>query len=115
MVPQNLARWMHRVAALVLALLLPTLSVGDEPTTFDPYPLRPADTSSPRDTLRSFDEGVIRAYAAFKVGEPAHVLRESVEVSELSCLHGTPPSGPSYFLPNLPIGSLCESQSLCGM
>ena len=81
MVPQNLTRWMHRVAALVLAVLLPGLSAGDEPTTFDPYPLRPADTSSPRDTLRSFDEGVIRGDAAFKVGEPAHVIVKSTRVA----------------------------------
>ena len=39
---------------LVLALSSPVAGAQDEDPAFDPYPLRPADTSSPRDTLRSY-------------------------------------------------------------
>ena len=40
-------------ALLLLALVLPSAGLT-QPIPPDPYPLRPADTSSPRDTLHSF-------------------------------------------------------------
>ena len=39
---------------LILGLAAPAAGAQETGTDFDPYPLRPADTSSPRDTLRSF-------------------------------------------------------------
>ena len=43
-------------AALFLgvAAFAPPVSAQSAVGAFDPYPLRPADTSSPRDTLQSF-------------------------------------------------------------
>ncbi len=42
------------VSALIVAASLPMGVALGQDQAFDPYPLRPADTSSPRDTLRSF-------------------------------------------------------------
>ncbi len=44
------------VSLLLLVLVTsPLVALAqDNKADFDPYPLRPADTSSPRDTLRSF-------------------------------------------------------------
>lgn len=42
------------ILALVLGLATPAVSAQDNDPDFDPHPLRPADTSSPRDTLNSF-------------------------------------------------------------
>ena len=42
------------VFLLALALFAPRAGARDTQAGFDPHPLRPADTSSPRDTLRSF-------------------------------------------------------------
>ena len=39
---------------LILALTSTAVDAKDAGANFDPHPLRPADTSSPRDTLRSF-------------------------------------------------------------
>ena len=57
------------VSLLILSLaVLPTSAVAeDELQTFDPYPLRAADTSSPRDTLRSFNSSVNEAVQAWLV------------------------------------------------
>ncbi len=43
---------------------------GDE---FDQYPLRPADTSSPRDTLNSFLTNLDQAIKAWQTGQPINV------------------------------------------
>ena len=55
---------------LVLALAAPMSGAGpNTDTETDPYPLRPADTSSPRDTLRSFLENVNPSVDAWRRGE----------------------------------------------
>ena len=60
---------LRRVAACIL-LLLPLAAVAqDEEGGFDPYPLRPADTSSPRDTLRSFNTSINEAMQAWRAGQ----------------------------------------------
>ena len=54
---------------LIFATLAPLAVAQDEGAAFDPYPLRPADTSSPRDTLRSFNASVNEAVQAWQAGE----------------------------------------------
>ena len=51
-----LSRLRILLSLLLLSLAMPPTMAGaqDTATDFDPHPLRPADTSSPRDTLRSF-------------------------------------------------------------
>lgn len=49
------SRVVLRVSLLfLLTLLAPVAGAQDEAPALDPYPLRPPDNSSPRDTLRSF-------------------------------------------------------------
>jgi MscS family membrane protein len=68
---------------LVLAVLLPLAVAQDGVQAFDPYPLRPADTSSPRDTLRSFSASVNEAVQAWQARQPeAAILRPSRRASE---------------------------------
>jgi len=59
---------------LMLALSASVLFAQDKVAAFDPYPLRPADTSSPRDTLRSFNADVTEAVQAWRAGEPREVV-----------------------------------------
>lgn len=60
---------------LILALSAPLAVAQDEGAEFDPYPLRSADTSSPRDTLRSFNANINEAVQDWLSGKP----REWVE------------------------------------
>jgi MscS family membrane protein len=75
---------------LFLALSAPLAVAQDAGTAFDPYPLRPADTSSPRDTLRSFNESITNAGRAFYADEPeaeiARALRPALESFDFSQL-----------------------------
>jgi MscS family membrane protein len=59
---------------LMLALSASLLFAQDKVAAFDPYPLRPADTSSPRDTLRSFNANVNEAVQAWRASEPREVV-----------------------------------------
>jgi hypothetical protein len=78
------------VPALFLMLLLIATTAGaqDAGTDFDPYPLRPAETSSPRDTLRSFLTNVDEVIAAWRRGEfnakSARGLFRAMETLDLS-------------------------------
>jgi MscS family membrane protein len=62
----------------------------DDGQAFDPYPLRPADTSSPRDTLRSFDQCVNEAHQAFLTHLPEEYIerptRRALETFDFSQL-----------------------------
>jgi MscS family membrane protein len=62
---------------LILALPAPLVVAQDESVGFDAHPLRPADTSSPRDTLRSFITNVNAAVHSWQAGEPAEARRKS--------------------------------------
>jgi MscS family membrane protein len=67
--------------ALILALAISAHWAGT-PTiaaAFDRHPLRPADTSSPRDTLRSFTESINEAVRDLQAGEPDDVVERSAE------------------------------------
>lgn len=55
---------------LVLSLMTPLSVAQDAVPMFDSYPLRPADTSSPHDTLQSFNASVNRIQQALETGEP---------------------------------------------
>jgi MscS family membrane protein len=79
---------LRRIAACIL-LLLPLAAVAqDEEGDFDPYPLRPADTSSPRDTLRSFNAGINEAMQAWQAGRSGDAVlrpgRRALETFDFS-------------------------------
>ena len=72
---------MRRFPALVLASLIcallalsgPSAVAQVRPASVDPHPLRPADTSSPRDTLHSFNADITAAIQARRDGAPLEV------------------------------------------
>ena len=75
---------------LILALSASLAVAQDEGAAFDPYPLRPADTSSPRDTLRSFISNVNEAVQDWRAGMPREVViraaqraHETIDYSQL--------------------------------
>lgn len=55
------AKTLTWLLCLILLIPLPLAVAQDEGALFNPYPLRPADTSSPRDTLSSFNKNVNEA------------------------------------------------------
>jgi len=57
------------VVTLLLALVLPSPGLT-QPVPDDPYPFRPADTSSPRDTLHSFLTNANQAIQLWRSGAP---------------------------------------------
>ena len=61
-------------AALLVLILAPLAVAQDAGSALDPYPLRPADTSSPRDTLRSFNASVNQAMQAWHAGAPREAI-----------------------------------------
>ena len=64
---------------LMFALPAPSLFAQDKGAAFDPYPLRPADTSSPRDTLRSFNTNINEAVQAWRAGDSREVITRAGE------------------------------------
>ncbi len=62
-----------RTALLVFALALPSAGLT-QPIPPDPYPFRPADTSSPRDTLRSFLSNANQGIQLWLAGAPLDVV-----------------------------------------
>lgn len=82
-----------RAAALLLfAFALGSASsAAQEPFSgFETEPLQPADTSSPRDTLRSFDDNITKAMQAWRQGQtlqqivgPGRRALETIDFSEL--------------------------------
>ena len=64
---------------LMLALSASLLFAQDKGAAFDPYPLRSANTSSPRDTLRSFNANIIKAVQARRAGEPRAVVTRAAQ------------------------------------
>ena len=77
---------------VLLFALQPTARAADEPAPgFDAFPLRPADTSSPRDTLRSFNRYITEGFQAVETGaheaevaRAAERARETFDFSQLS-------------------------------
>ncbi|MDJ0807811.1 MAG: mechanosensitive ion channel [Gammaproteobacteria bacterium] len=87
------------ISLLLLALLMPApaLFAQDTVSDFEPYPLRPADTSSPRDTLHSFRSNVKRVFDGWRQGEPWTVTRYRAQVRALQTLDfSTTPDGNSW-------------------
>ena len=62
---------------LIFAVLPTSAIAEDEGGTFDPYPLRPADTSSPRDTLRNFNTNINEAVQAWEARQPEATIRRA--------------------------------------
>lgn len=76
--------------SLLLTLSSPALLAQDGGSAFEAYPLRPADTSSPRDTLRSFNSNINAAVQAWQADEPREAIvragqraRETLDFSQL--------------------------------
>ena len=61
---------------LIVAVAAPVVVAQDAEADFDPNPLRPADTKSPRDTLRGFNSSITKALQAWRAGEPWEVVQE---------------------------------------
>ena len=59
---------------LLLFTLAFSNAVSAQPITEDPYPLRPADTSSPRDTLNSFLTNVNQGIQLWLAGAPLDLI-----------------------------------------
>lgn len=58
------------LAVLFVLALGTATGIADEPFAgFATDPLQPADTSSPRDTLRSFDDNITAAMQAWRQGQ----------------------------------------------
>ncbi len=76
------------VSALIVASFLPMVVALGQDQAFDPYPLRTADTSSPRDTLRSFlryANEMIQDWRGQSLGaSTSQALRRAVETLDLS-------------------------------
>ena len=75
---------------LLLLTLAPVASAQDENALVDPYPLRSADTSSPRDTLRSFNASINETIQAWRAGESQEAIQrpgrrtfETIDFSQL--------------------------------
>lgn len=64
---------------LMLALSASLLLAQNKDATFEAYPLRPADTSSPRDTMRSFNSNINEAVQAWHADEPREVIERAGE------------------------------------
>ncbi len=60
---------------LALQAVVPA-DVQETGSAFDPYPLRPVDATSPRDTLQSFNSSITKAIQAWRAGEPWKVVQE---------------------------------------
>ncbi len=80
--PSGLRRWRTAVAVLVLFFVLMPVGRGHGDLLGgldNPYPLRPADTSSPRDTLRSFTREFNAAVEGWRTYRPQSAVRSSLE------------------------------------
>ncbi len=62
-----------KVLTLLLALVLPSPGLT-QPAAYDPFPLRPADTSSPRDTLTSFLTNANQGIQLWRSGAPLDLI-----------------------------------------
>ncbi len=58
---------------VAMSLSTPGRIAAHEGDKFDQYPLRPADTSNPRDTLNSFLTNLDQAIKAWQTGQPINV------------------------------------------
>lgn len=65
--------------SLILLLSAPVAVAQKQQSVLDPYPLMPADTSSPRDTLRSLNVNTDKALRAWRAGEPGEVVNRFVQ------------------------------------
>lgn len=77
---------------VLLALAGPSAAAQDTQASFDSHPLQPADTSSPRATLQSFNTNFDEFMRAWQAGEPLEVIerlgRRTLESFDFSQLPG---------------------------
>lgn len=85
------AKVLASILAIILASLTAAADAQESAGTFDPYPLRPADTSSPRDTLQSFNAASNAAVQAWLAGKgreaiagPASRASATMDFSQLA-------------------------------
>ena len=68
--PSSTAMRLAMIVLLVLSYAVTASMTAHAGEDLDDYPLRPADTSSPRDTLNSFLTNIDSAIKAWKTGQP---------------------------------------------
>jgi MscS family membrane protein len=85
--------WCAFLAALIACLLGAGSSSLAQPVDFESYPLEPPNTSSPRDTLRSFLRYVNEAVQSWRTGEDATLVNNAARRA-MRCLDlsGLPPA-----------------------
>lgn len=66
--------WIVTLFVLLLPLQAAAQSSAESQEVFDPNPLQPANTSSPRDTLQSFNTNITEGYRAYVSNVPEDVL-----------------------------------------
>jgi len=82
------------VAAVLFSMVLTPLSSFGQNETFDPHPLRPGDTSSPRDTLRSFITDANRVIQDWRTGTTGPPTRAALgRAADTLDLRATPDGG----------------------
>ena len=81
------------VPSLLLILVLSAPLPAAQSSNFDPYPLQPPDTSSPRDTLQGFLTDTARVIKAWRRNEfDSRIFRYFVNASEVLDFSTTPES-----------------------
>lgn len=96
-IPENPAPVLGRglafgaLVVLALAWATPVANAQNGNDLFDPHPLRPADTSSPRNTLNSFTTNIKTAIHAWRTGSPKEAISrpagrafETIDSSQLA-------------------------------
>ncbi len=81
--PLRVGFWVFIFSLLMLPLLGTAEAAAESTEAFDPDPLRPADTSSPRDTLRTFNASITKSVQAFWAARPEEeIARASLHAEE---------------------------------
>jgi MscS family membrane protein len=96
------------VLFLLLALSVPVVKAQDNNTASELAPLRPADTSSPRDTLRSFLSDINLFISDYRQGSRSEQTYQAYRRASQALDYSTTPDGDSWFVRNRRIALLYE-------
>lgn len=91
-----------------LMLFMPVVNAQDDNTASGLAPLRPADTSSPRDTLRSFLSDMNQFTTEYRQGSRSEQTYQAYRRASQALDYSTTPDGDSWFVRNQRIALLFE-------